>query len=163
MQVPFLALLLSFATSSAMAMCNYMVYPPICDSNGDTLQVGTVHPSLFIPAPTSFAPRGLEANHPMVQENIVPPAPRCKENGQGDSVDVTCPWERHSWMPTHKFAVGQIVRFSPDLGQRETANRGDSFIIVRLLPEAAGVVQYRVKRESNGHERVVQEGQLGSL
>ena len=62
-------------------------------------------------------------------------------------------------MATHKFAVGQTVRFSPDRYQ-EPATKGGLFKIVRLLPEAGGVLQYRVKSEIGGHERVVQEDQL---
>ena len=58
----------------------------------------------------------------------------------------------------HKFAVGQTVRFSPDLGQG--SSRPGSFEIVRLLPEAASVPQYRVKNQLDGHERVVREDQL---
>src|SRR5262245_13642444 len=61
-------------------------------------------------------------------------------------------------MSTHKFAVGQAVRFSPDPDQERTA-RG-SFEVVRLLPEAANVFQYRVKSQIAGHERVVREDQL---
>jgi hypothetical protein len=61
-------------------------------------------------------------------------------------------------MPTHKFAVGQTVRFSPDRNQEHTA-RG-SFKIVRLLPEEASVFQYRVKSQMDGHERVVREDQI---
>jgi hypothetical protein len=55
-------------------------------------------------------------------------------------------------MAAHKFAVGQTVQFSPDLGQD---GRG-RFTVVRLLPQA----QYRVKSQRDGHERVVREGQL---
>jgi hypothetical protein len=61
-------------------------------------------------------------------------------------------------MSAHKFAVGQNVRFSPDRNQEGTA-RG-SFDVVRLLPEEASVVQYRVKSRLDGHERVVREDQL---
>ena len=61
-------------------------------------------------------------------------------------------------MSAHKFAVGQTVRFSPDRNQ-EIAVRG-SFKVVRLLPEAASVLQYRVKSQLDGHERVVREDQL---
>jgi hypothetical protein len=35
-----------------------------------------------------------------------------------------------------------------------------SFKVVRLLPEAASVLQYRVKSQLDGHERVVREDQL---
>jgi hypothetical protein len=61
-------------------------------------------------------------------------------------------------MSAHKFAVGQTVHFSPDRYQEGVA-RG-SFKIVRLLPEAASVLQYRVKSQLDGHERVVREDQL---
>jgi hypothetical protein len=61
-------------------------------------------------------------------------------------------------MIAHKFAVGQTVRFSPDRNQGVEI-RG-SFKIVRLLPEAASVLQYRVKSQLDGHERVVREDQL---
>ena len=64
-------------------------------------------------------------------------------------------------MSVHKFAVGQTVRFSPDRGQ-EGAVRG-SFTVVRLLPEAAKIFQYRVKSQLDGHERVVREDQLTRL
>ena len=61
-------------------------------------------------------------------------------------------------MSTHKFAVGQTVRFLPDR-QQAAAVRGQ-FKIMRLLPEAASVLQYRVKSQQDGHERVVREDQL---
>ena len=52
-------------------------------------------------------------------------------------------------MPSHKFAVGQKVRFTPDLGQ--LANRGEVFVIMRQLPEAAGLLQYQIRSEIDGH------------
>jgi hypothetical protein len=61
-------------------------------------------------------------------------------------------------MPAHRFAVGQIVRFSPDRNQGGAA-RG-SFKVVRLMPEEANILQYRVKSQLDGHERVVREDQL---
>ena len=64
-------------------------------------------------------------------------------------------------MPAHKFAVGQKVRFSPDMGQ--IAGRGEIFIVVRQLPEAGGALQYQIKSDLDGHERVVRENQLADL
>jgi len=61
-------------------------------------------------------------------------------------------------MTAHKFAVGEAVSFSPDQGQAHT--KGDLFEIVRLLPDAGDVLQYRIKSQANGHERVVREDQL---
>jgi len=58
----------------------------------------------------------------------------------------------------HKFSVGQIVRFSPD--RQQTNSASGRFKVLRLLPEAASVLQYRVKSQTDGHERVVREDQL---
>jgi hypothetical protein len=69
-------------------------------------------------------------------------------------------------MATHKFAVGQAVYFSPDrprplFGQTPAQEHAKGlFKIVRLLPEAGDTPQYRVKSETDGHERVVREDQL---
>jgi hypothetical protein len=52
-------------------------------------------------------------------------------------------------MPSHKFAVGQKVAFRPDLGQ--DAKPGAVFIVERQLPEAAGLLQYQIKSEMDGH------------
>ena len=64
-------------------------------------------------------------------------------------------------MAAHKFAVGQIVSVSLDRQDRQQfAAAQRRFAIVRLLPEAANVLQYRVKSKFDGHERVVREDQL---
>jgi hypothetical protein len=53
------------------------------------------------------------------------------------------------------------VRFSPDRQDRQQLSPAQSrFKIVRLLPEAASILQYRVKSQVDGHERVVREDQL---
>jgi hypothetical protein len=64
-------------------------------------------------------------------------------------------------MSAHKFAVGQKVRFSPDMGQ--LANRGETFVVTRQLPETSGVLQFQIKSEIDGHGRVVRETQLADL
>ena len=64
-------------------------------------------------------------------------------------------------MQSHKFAVGQKVAFRPDLGQ--DAKPGAVFVIVRQLPEAAGLLQYQMKSEKDGHARVVRENQISDL
>ncbi len=61
-------------------------------------------------------------------------------------------------MSSHKFRIGQIVYFSPGPYMDNTA-RG-RYVIVRLLPETDGLPQYRIKSETDGQERVVQENQL---
>jgi hypothetical protein len=62
--------------------------------------------------------------------------------------------EKH--MATHKFAVGQALHFSPGIGGGSGNGR---YKVVRLLPETGGVLQYRIKNEIDGHERVVREDQ----
>ncbi len=61
-------------------------------------------------------------------------------------------------MAQHKYSAGQSVRFTPDRSADATA-RG-AYTIVKTLPEAGGVLQYRVKGKINGQERVVREDQL---
>ena len=61
-------------------------------------------------------------------------------------------------MTTHKYAVGEAVKFSADRGQDHTG--GEFFEIVRLLPNAGDALQYRIQNQIDGHERVVREDQL---
>jgi hypothetical protein len=61
-------------------------------------------------------------------------------------------------MAQHKFSVGQTVRFTPDRNSDVSA-RG-AYTIVKTLPEAGGILQYRVKANIDGRERVVREDQL---
>ena len=66
-------------------------------------------------------------------------------------------------MAEHKFSIGKTVRFKPDRGQSSLAGRGDTFIIVRLLPETTGALQYQMTNQLDGHERVAREDQLADL
>lgn len=61
-------------------------------------------------------------------------------------------------MTAHKFSVGQALHFSPGLGI-DSKSRGH-YKVVRLLPEAGNMLQYRIKSEIDGQERVVREDQL---
>ncbi len=61
----------------------------------------------------------------------------------------------------HKFAIGQTVVFSPSI--YEPAARKGNYRVVGLLPSDGGNIQYRVKSELDGHERVVREGQCELL
>jgi hypothetical protein len=58
----------------------------------------------------------------------------------------------------HKFKVGQTLQFAPSIF--ESAARKGSYTVVSLLPPEGGQNQYRLKSDSDGHERVVHEGQL---
>lgn len=61
-------------------------------------------------------------------------------------------------MPLHKFKVNQSV----ELVSRAVSLKGRGrFAIVRLLPTEHGVLQYRIKSLTDGHERVVIESELG--
>lgn len=61
-------------------------------------------------------------------------------------------------MPSHKFAVGQMVEFvqSP----RDYNIPSGRYKIQRLLPVEHHEFQYRVKHMVDGHERIAFEGQL---
>jgi hypothetical protein len=65
-------------------------------------------------------------------------------------------------MPQHRFAIGQKVRFTREMGQF-TANLRETFVVVRQLPEAGGIFQYEIKSEMDGHARVARESQLTDL
>jgi hypothetical protein len=60
-------------------------------------------------------------------------------------------------MSLHKFKLGQTVSL---IGSRREAALRGRFEIVKLLPEAAGSNQYRVRSKEDGHERVVLEQQI---
>jgi len=60
-------------------------------------------------------------------------------------------------MTTHKFAVGQVLHFSPGLGDRKMTGR---YKVVRQLPEEGNTFQYRIRSELDGHERIVREDQI---
>jgi len=61
-------------------------------------------------------------------------------------------------MTTHKFVVGQALRFSPGLGE-DRKSKGH-YKVVRQLPETGNMLQYRIKSEMDGQERVVREDQI---
>ncbi len=64
-------------------------------------------------------------------------------------------------MDTHRYRVGQTVRFVK--ASRNTSVAGapaGNFRVVSLLPEYLGNYQYRLKSTSDGHERVVIEGEI---
>ena len=61
-------------------------------------------------------------------------------------------------MATHKFSVGQALQFTLGLGE-DTKNKG-RYKVVRQLPETSNMLQYRIKSETDGQERVVREDQV---
>ena len=61
-------------------------------------------------------------------------------------------------MATHKFSSGQALQFSPGLGEDSKAK--GRYKVVRQLPETGNMLQYRIKSETDGQERVVREDQV---
>ena len=59
---------------------------------------------------------------------------------------------------THKFHLGQRVRFSRGYPYRNAAD--GSYEVVRQLPYGEGDFQYRIKSAREQHERVVKEREL---
>jgi hypothetical protein len=60
-------------------------------------------------------------------------------------------------MTAYKFMIGQTVM----IATRRYENRPTgSFSVVRALPSEHGIKQYRIKSNTDGHERVVSEAKL---
>jgi hypothetical protein len=62
-------------------------------------------------------------------------------------------------MAPRRFKLGDQVRLTVDRSSGDD-NPQDVYTISRLLPPEGNVWQYRVKRVSDGQERVVTESQL---
>ena len=60
-------------------------------------------------------------------------------------------------METHRYAIGQTVRFRPRLAGGAVFG---GYEILRLLPEEEGEPRYRIKSVRESHERVANESQL---
>ena len=60
-------------------------------------------------------------------------------------------------MSEHKFNVGQTVEYSP--GFNASGGKG-RYTVVRQLPDAGEIPQYRIKSVRDGQERMVLENQL---
>ena len=61
-------------------------------------------------------------------------------------------------MPAHQFALGQAVRMKRSLGFSPTLP--GSFRITGMLPERNNSPQYRMRSDSEQHDRVVTEADL---
>lgn len=65
------------------------------------------------------------------------------------------PPQRLTAVPSHKFPIG--VRVVQKFG---AATGTDSFCVTRHLPDAGAGLQYRLKRDRDGQERVAVESAL---
>jgi hypothetical protein len=61
----------------------------------------------------------------------------------------------------HKYAVGQMVRFSHN-GYLSVTGR-DDFKVTRLLPAEGSECEYRIKSAGEPFERVARESQLDRM
>ena len=59
---------------------------------------------------------------------------------------------------THRFSIGQSVRFSSGIVGRPGA--GGTYKVLHVLPTESGENSYRIKSSSEPHERVARESQL---
>ena len=65
-------------------------------------------------------------------------------------------------MPEPKFAVGEKVLFSPDGTQDRESGAG--FVeVVRLMPDERAGRSYRIRKVTDGHERIAREYQLDKV
>ncbi len=64
-------------------------------------------------------------------------------------------------MPVYKFAVGDRVEFLPNATDYHVPRV--VYTVVRRLPFQGRMCSYRVKSTADGHERVIQEDQLGRI
>jgi hypothetical protein len=66
--------------------------------------------------------------------------------------------ERQVDLDSHKYKVGQSVRYNSSVARRFGSSA--SFKIVKVLPREDGHRQYRIKSASESHERVAKESEL---
>jgi hypothetical protein len=67
-------------------------------------------------------------------------------------------WSGGMELNTHRFKVGQSVRFNASTARRFSSSA--SFKIVKLLPPEGDHQQYRIKSPSEAHERIAKENEL---
>jgi len=65
---------------------------------------------------------------------------------------------RLALLRTHKFSIGQVVRYTAGPFSRTGAS--GSFKVVKLLPPEGDEQQYRIKSAGEAFERVAKESQL---
>ena len=63
-------------------------------------------------------------------------------------------------MSTHKFRIGQTVFLTPSL--LLDIPRG-AYVVTKKLPERDGEFEYRVKSDTEPHERIVSESQVSDV
>lgn len=76
-------------------------------------------------------------------------------NDNKTSLRFRRPAQRLTVVPSHKFPIG--VRVVQKFG---AATGTDSFHVTRHLPDAGAGLQYRMKRDRDGQERVAVESAL---
>jgi len=61
-------------------------------------------------------------------------------------------------MPVHKYEIGQEVRFQP--ARLQVGSLQDAYVVIRLLPEEQGSLQYQIQHTALGLQRVVRESEI---
>jgi hypothetical protein len=61
---------------------------------------------------------------------------------------------------THKYSIGENVRYTAGPFTRVSSNGPSSFTVVKLLPTDGDEHQYRIKSNGEAFERVAKESQL---
>jgi hypothetical protein len=77
---------------------------------------------------------------------------------RGQDIRTSRQWRRQVTLVSHKYKVGQSVRYNSGAARRAGSNA--SFKIVRLLPSEGDHQQYRIKSASEAHERLAKENEL---
>jgi hypothetical protein len=63
-------------------------------------------------------------------------------------------------MSAPKFAIGQVVSFTPSFSQDSKSSIGPYEIIRQMPAEGADETSYKIRSQINGQERIAREHQL---
>ena len=86
--------------------------------------------------------------------------PMVRRSGDGVNREATPPGEAKAVIRMHKFRIGQIVQFRPD---RVSDAPGGQYEVTKQLLHNGREYEYRIKSQSEGHERTATESQLSSV
>jgi hypothetical protein len=62
-------------------------------------------------------------------------------------------------MSERRFSLGELVNYSPDASQHPDTAKG-LYVIVGLVPDEIAGRSYRIRHQTDGHERIAREHQL---
>jgi hypothetical protein len=79
--------------------------------------------------------------------------------GERTAVSIGAQLEDTGDMAEPKFSVGEKVYYSPDVTQDRHSGEG-LFEVLREMPKEIAGNSYRIRSETDGHERIAREHQL---